>query len=552
MMITDALTDLVRAALERAVADGLLPGGANHEIHFEHPKRREHGDWATNVALALAKGGNPRALAVALIERLPPSDLVADVEVAGPGFINFRLSPTWLHDVVVRAGDPSSSFGRSDENAGTSLNLEYVSPNPTGPVNVVSGRQAAVGDTIANLLAATGASVTRESLLNDAGRQIALFGRSIAARYLRHHGVDAEIPEDGYRGDYVAELAASIATEVGDRYLDVPESERDAAMKKLGLERVRASIAASLERFGTRPDVWFSETTLHESGAVSEAVEGLRAAGFIEERDGAQWFLSSRLGDDKDRVVVRSNGEPTYLAADAAYLLDKRARGFDHLVYLWGPDHHGTIARLLAAADALGITRQRVDVRLVQVVSILQRGEAVKSSKRAGNIVTLDDLVDEVGVDAARYTFLTRSIDAPLDFDIELAKEQAPENPVYYVQYAHARICSIIRKAVDAHLKFDARSASLDLLAHASEEELMRKLASYEELIPNAARAYAPQKVTRFLEELGADFSAFYRDCRVISEDEKLSRARLALCDATRAVIADGLSLLGITAPARM
>jgi arginyl-tRNA synthetase len=530
----------------------VLPGGANQEIHFEHPKRREHGDWATNVALALAKGGNPRALAVALIERLPPSDLVADVEVAGPGFINFRLSPTWLHDVVVRAGDPSSSFGRSDENAGTLLNLEYVSPNPTGPVNVVSGRQAAVGDTIANLLAATGASVTRESLLNDAGRQIALFGRSIAARYLRHHGVDAEIPEGGYRGDYVAELAASIATEVGDRYLDVPESERDAAMEKLGLERVRASIAASLERFGTRPDVWFSETTLHESGAVSEAVEGLRAAGFIEERDGAQWFLSSRLGDDKDRVVVRSNGEPTYLAADAAYLLDKRARGFDHLVYLWGPDHHGTIARLLAAADALGITRQRVDVRLVQVVSILRRGEAVKSSKRAGNIVTLDDLVDEVGVDAARYTFLTRSIDAPLDFDIELAKEQAPENPVYYVQYAHARICSIIRKAVDAHLKFDARSASLDLLAHPSEEELMRKLASYEELIPNAARAYAPQKVTRFLEELGADFSAFYRDCRVISEDEKLSRARLALCDATRAVIADGLSLLGITAPARM
>jgi arginyl-tRNA synthetase len=551
-MITDVLANLVLAAVDRAEAEGALPAGANPEIHFEHPKRREHGDWATNVALVLAKGGNPRSLAVALVERLPSSDLVAGVEVAGPGFINFRLSPGWLHDVVIRAGDPGSGFGRSDRNAGTSLNIEYVSPNPTGPVNVVSGRQAAVGDTIANLLAATGASVTRESLLNDAGRQIELFGRSIAARYLGHHGVDAEIPEGGYHGNYVADLAESIAMEVGDSYVDVPASERDAAMRKLGLERMRASITASLERFGTRPDVWFSETTLHESGAVSDAVERLRTAGFVEERDGAQWFLSSRLGDDKDRVVVRSTGEPTYLAADAAYLLDKEARGFDRLVYLWGPDHHGTIARLLAAADALGITRQRVDVRLVQVVSILRRGEAVKSSKRAGNFVALDDLVDEVGADAARYTFLTRSIDAPLDFDIELAKEQAPENPVYYVQYAHARICSIIRRAIDAHLKIDARSAPLDLLGHPSEEELMRKLASYEEIIPNAAQAYAPQKLTRFLEELGAEFSAFYRDCRVISEDEKLSRSRLALCDATRAVIADGLSLLGIAAPARM
>jgi arginyl-tRNA synthetase len=551
-MITDALADLVLAAADRAVADGLLPAGANPEIHFEHPKRREHGDWATNVALVLARGGNPRSLAVALIERLPSSALIADVEVAGPGFINFRLSPGWLHDVVIRAADPSSGFGRSDGNAATSLNIEYVSPNPTGPVNVVSGRQAAVGDTVANLLAATGASVTRESLLNDSGRQIELFARSIAARYLRHHGVATEIPEGGYHGEYVVELAESVAAEVGDRYVDVPAPERDAAMKKLGLERMRSSIEASLERFGTRPDVWFSEATLHESGAVGGAVERLRAAGLVEERDGAQWFLSSRFGDDKDRVIVRSTGEPTYLAADAAYLLDKRARGFDRFIYLWGPDHHGTIARLLAAADALGITRQRVDVRLVQVVSILRRGEAVKSSKRAGNIVALDDLVDEVGADAARYTFLTRSIDAPLDFDIELAKEQAPENPVYYVQYAHARICSIIRRAVDAQLKIDTRSAPLDLLGHPSEERLMRKLASYEEIIPTAAQAYAPQKVTRFLEEVGADFSAFYRDCRVISEDEKLSRARLALCNATRAVIADGLGLLGIAAPERM
>jgi arginyl-tRNA synthetase len=551
-MITDHLGELVVSAVQKAVADGVLSSGMAPTIEFERPKRREHGDWATNVALALAKGGNPRAIATALTERLPYSDLVAEVEVAGPGFINFRLAPSWLHYVVVRAADPGSRFGRSDDNGDISINIEYVSANPTGPINVVSGRQAAVGDTLANLWSATGASVTKEFLINDTGRQAELFGRSVAARYLQHHGADAQIPDGGYHGDYVAELAASIADDVGDRYVAAPDPERDDAMKRLALERTVATMKTSLEAFGTRPDVWFSEAVLHDSGAVMDAVERLRTQGFVEAREGALWFCSSRLGDDKDRVIVRSTGESTYLAADAAYLLDKVGRGFDRLIYLWGPDHHGTIPRLLAAADALGITRRRVDVRLVQTVSILRRGEAIKSSKRAGNIVALDTLLDEVGADAARYTFLTRSIDAPLDFDIELAKEQAPENPVYYVQYAHARISSIARKAAESALPIDAHSAPLELLEHPSEEELMRKLAAYEELIPVATETYAPQKLTHFLEELASTFSAFYRDCRVISDDEKLSRARLALCQATKAVIADGLGLLGISAPERM
>jgi arginyl-tRNA synthetase len=305
-MITDHLGELVVSAVQKAVADGVLSSGMAPTIEFERPKRREHGDWATNVALALAKGGNPRAIATALTERLPYSDLVAEVEVAGPGFINFRLAPSWLHDVVVRAADPGSRFGRSDDNGDISINIEYVSANPTGPINVVSGRQAAVGDTLANLWSATGASVTKEFLINDTGRQAELFGRSVAARYLQHHGADAQIPDGGYHGDYVAELAASIADDVGDRYVAAPDPERDDAMKRLALERTVATMKTSLEAFGTRPDVWFSEAVLHDSGAVMDAVERLRTQGFVEEREGALWFCSSRLGDDKDRVIVRS------------------------------------------------------------------------------------------------------------------------------------------------------------------------------------------------------------------------------------------------------
>ena len=552
-MITDSLQDLVRAALERAAADGVLAMDTVPAISFERPKRREHGDWATNVALAAAKGqGRPRDIAEAIVERLPDNEVVERVDVAGPGFLNFHLAAPWLHDVVRRAADPSSVFGRHDEGRGQSINVEYVSSNPTGPINVVSGRHAAVGDAVSNLLDAAGYAVTREFYWNDMGRQIDLFGESIAARYLQHFGVDASLPADGYQGDYVIDIARDIAVEIGDRFVEADSDERNRAMRDLGLRRMLDAARTSLDGFGTSFDTWTLESSLHESGEVDAGVEALREGGWTYEKEGALFFRSTAFGDDKDRVLVRSSGQPTYAAADVAYVRDKFTRGFDRLIYLWGADHHGTVPRFLAAVRALGFDPERVEVPLVQMVSLTRGGETVRASKRAGVIFRLDELVDEVGVDAARYTFLTRSVEASLEFDIELAKEQAPENPVFYVQYAHARICSIIRRAKEQDAATSVHDAPLGRLTHESEDGLMRKLDSYEEVLLLAANKRAPQRVTRYIEELASVFSGFYRDCQVLTEDRELTHARLALCVATRSVIADGLGILGVGAPERM
>lgn len=547
-MIADQLADLLRAALAGAGA------GTAATIHFERPRRREHGDWSTNVALAAAKEQkkNPRELAATIVEHLPEAPFVEKVEIAGPGFLNFHLSAQWLHDVVRRAGDPAARFGRSEHGAGKKVNVEFVSANPTGPVNVVSGRHAAVGDAIASLLEATGHQVTREFYVNDTGRQLLLFGESIAAHYLKHFEVAAEVPEEGYKGAYVADLAKELAAELGPRLLDASPEERASILGDMALLRMQQEMRISLERFRTHYDVWFSERTLHQSGSLEETLSDLKERGLAEERDGALWFSSTRFGDDKDRVLVRDNGTPTYLAGDAAYLRDKFGRGFDHLIYLWGADHHGTVARLKAMAEALGHDSGSVEIRLVQVVTLSTEGQTLKGSKRAGVFVALDELVEQVGVDAARYTFLTRGIDAPLDFDIDAAKEQAPENPVYYVQYAHARICSILRKAAESGHEADVPAAPLDRLGHPSEDALMRKLASFEEVVVDAAEQRAPQKITRYVEELASEFSGFYRDCKVVTDDSDLTAARLALCVATKCVIAEALGLLNVTAPERM
>ena len=549
-MITDHLAELVASALTGAASDGVIPGNEPPVAFFERPKKREHGDWATNVALKAAQGGNPRVIAQAIVDHLPPSGLVERVEIAGPGFLNFHLSPVWLHEIVKRAAtDPS--YGRSDVGGGKKINVEYVSANPTGPTNVVLGRHAAVGDAIARLLDAAGYEVTREYYFNDAGRQVVMFARSVEAHYLKHFGRDGEVPEDGYHGGYVADIANEIAEEIGDGLVDASEDERIDTLRVRAVEKMMSQIKTSLERFGTTFDVWFSEATLHDSGELDDALSRLRAKGFVEDREGAVWFLASQLGDDKDRVVVKSDGAPTYFAADIAYVLDKFQRGFEHLIYLWGADHHGTIARFMGAVEGLGHDRDSVEVKLVQIVTLSSGGKTVRASKRAGLVVSLDELIEEVGRDAARYTFLTRSVDVPLDFDIELAKEQAPENPVYYVQYAHARICSILRKAENEGHPVDT-DADLSSLVHESEDALMRKLASFEEVIPDAAEMRAPQRITRFVEELAADFTAFYRDCRVITDDQALTKARICLCVATKAVIANGLGLLGVSAPEKM
>jgi arginyl-tRNA synthetase len=553
-MITDHLADLVAEALRSAQKDGVVASEELPSIAFERPRRREHGDWATNVALSAARGkGNPRSVAEAIVERLPASDLVARVEVAGPGFLNFHLSSAWLADVARRAADPASRFGHSREKQKEKVNVEYVSANPTGPINVVSGRHAAVGDAISNLLESVGHEVTREYYINDSGRQISLFAASVAARYLNQFGIDSQVPEEGYHGEYLVDVAKKIVAEYGDAFVAMSEAEREDKLRDIALALMIEMARESLERFGTRFDVWFSEQgRLHSTGAIAAALERLRERNAVEEREGALWFLSTRYGDDKDRVIVRSDGATTYLAGDAAYVLDKFERGFDRLIYLWGADHHGTVARLLGVAEALGFDRDAIDIRLVQIVTLKSGEEAIKSSKRAGNVVPLDELVDEVGADAARYTFLTRSIDAPLEFDIDLAKEQAPENPVYYVQYAHARICSILRNAQEKGSSTDVESARLERLGHDSEIELMRKLAAYEEALPEAATLRAPQRIARYIEELASAFSAFYRDCRVITDDAELTSARLTLCLGTKAVIADALGLLGVTAPERM
>jgi arginyl-tRNA synthetase len=548
MMVTDQLSALVESALDQAAADGLLERAEQWSVSFERPRRKEHGDWATSVALSAAAGkGNPRALAQGLVERIPESELVDKIDVAGPGFLNFHLSPKWLHDVIRRAADTQSDFGRA-KRTGIRINVEYVSSNPTGPINVVSGRHAAVGDAISSLLDAAGYDVGREFYINDEGRQVRLFGASVAARYLQALGVDADLPEDGYLGDYVEDLARELVEEFGDKFKGLTREQLDSEMYDLAVERMLRRMRASLESFGTTFETWFSQRSLYESGKLEKALARLTDKGVTQEKEGALWFLSSRFGDDKDRVLVRSNGEPTYIAADAAYLVDKFGRGFDHLLYLWGADHHGTVPRFVAVAEALGLDKSRVEVLLMQNVSL----SGVIGSKRKGVYVSLDELVDEVGTDAARYTFLMRSIDAPLDFDIELAKEQAPENPVYYVQYAHARICSILRRAADQGATTEPKSASLERLGHPSEDELMRKLASFEEIVPEAAHLRAPQRITRYIEELASLFSAFYRDCRVVSDDDELTRARLTLCLATKRVIADALGLLGVTAPERM
>ena len=392
----------------------------------------------------------------------------------------------------------------------------------------------------------------REMYLNDIGRQARLFGASLEAHYLTLLGRETQVPEDGYHGDYMKEIAQKILDDHKDVFVDVDEGERELALMRVGLDLMIDDMRQTLDSFGTNFDIWFRESELHESGAIEWAVSDLKQKGFIEGRDDALWFLATEFGDDKDRVIIRSSGAPTYLAADTAYLLNKFERGYQHLTYIWGADHHGTVARLKAVAKALGFDDERVEVMLVQIVTLKRGGEAVKASKRKGVLVPLDELLEEVDKDAVRYMFLTRSIDAPLEFDIDLAKEQAPENPVYYVQYAHARISSILRKALEQDIVPIVRRAPLELLVHESEDTLMRKLASYEEVIPQAANNRAPQKLTRYIEELASDFSAFYRDCKVVSDDKGLTEARLALCVATRAVIADGLGLLGVSAPERM
>lgn len=553
-MIEAELSRLVREAAAHAASE-LGITDVPTDIEVVRSKQRDHGDYATNAALSIAPqtGGNPREIAEVLVRHLPDADFVAKVEVAGPGFINFFLAHGWLYEVLAEVAARGEEFGRVDVGGGERVQVEFVSANPTGPLHVGTGRNAVVGDALARVLEAAGYRVSREYYVNDAGSQADLFAASLEARYLEQFGQQARIPEGGYQGSYVKELAGEIASERGESLLAARESDRLTELGREGMERALAGIRATLERFQVRIDTWFHESELHSQGRIDQAVEALRERDVAYEADGATWFAASKFGDDKDRVLVRSTGEPTYFAADCAYLRDKFGRGFDRLVYVWGADHHGTVTRLRGAAQAYGYDLDRVEFILTQLIALFRGGEPVRMSKRTGEIVTLDELLDEVGVDAARYTLLTRSTDTALDFDIEVASRQTLDNPVYYVQYAHARIASIIRYAEEqgaALAPFE--SAQAEELVDESELDLLRKIAEFPEQVTLAANLRAPYRLTRYVEELAATFHRFYTECRVVTEDPVRTQARLHLSAATKRVLANGLALLGVDAPESM
>ncbi|MCX9191923.1 arginine--tRNA ligase [Carbonactinospora thermoautotrophica] len=548
------LSDAVLAAVRDAVEAGELSVDVPTEAVVERPKNREHGDYATNMAMRLAKpaGKPPREVAEILAKRLRDVAGIASVEIAGPGFLNFRLEEAaagQLARTIVLAGE---EYGRSKAFQGLKINLEFVSANPTGPIHIGGVRWAAVGDALARLLEATGADVTREYYINDAGVQVDRFAASLLAAA---HGEPT--PEDGYAGQYIAEIAQQVV-ERHPGLLDRPRDEQFEVFRETGLELMKAEIKRSLADFGVHFDVWFSERTLHERGEVARAVERLRAQGHVYERDGAVWLRTTDFGDDKDRVLIKSDGTPTYFAADAAYYLDKRDRGHEVNVYMLGADHHGYVQRLKAIAACAGDDPDHnIEVLIGQMVRMVKNGQEVRLSKRAGNIITLDDVVEAIGVDAARYALARSSADSVLTLDVDLLTSQTNENPVYYVQYVAARTASVARNArelgVDRGAPEDFRP---ELLTHEKEGELLGLLAEFPRVVATAAELREPHRVARYLEELAGAYHRFYDNCRILPRGDEevtdLMRARLWLNDATRQVIANGLHLLGVSAPERM
>lgn len=568
----ETLSSLIKDAMHAACEAGELSLEQIPEPHLERPRDATHGDWATNVAMQSAKLAkmNPRQIAETIATRISDHPDIDVVEVAGPGFINIRLSATALQRILVEARTEGADFGRLHIGDGQKWQVEFVSANPVGPMHVGHGRWAALGDAIARVLTHAGYSVEREFYVNDAGVQMDTFAASVSARYMELCGHKVEFPEDGYRGGYIAEIAKEIRADEGDSWADAAAQEREAHFKERAYKQVLAHVAHVLSGMGVEFDVWFSERSLHEpdpeSGlsAVESTIATLREAGYIYELDGATWFRTTDFDDDKDRVLKKADGSYTYFAADIAYHKNKFDRGFDQVIDLWGADHHGYIKRMEAAAAALGHPGQ-LSLVIGQLVNLFRAGEVVRMSKRTGEMVTFEELLSDVGEDATRYFFLRRSTDQPLDFDIELAKEQSSENPVYYVQYAHARICAILRKAagvdtgdVTADIAAISRDsiradAPLDLLETEAELSLMRKLAEFEEVVEVAAHQLAPYKLTRYAEDLAATFHQFYTLCRVVDPDApELTAARLYAADATRIVLALVLSLVGVSAPERM
>ena len=552
MQTKEKIAAAVKSAVEAAMNDGALKfSDTLPDVALEVPPKKEFGDFATNFAMQTAKifRTSPKKIAEEIKARIS-SDIIERIEIAGAGFMNFYLRGDVIYRELKKIFDAGKNFGHLPNKGNVTIQVEYVSANPTGLLHVGHGRGAAAGSAIVNIMRAAGYNVESEYYINDAGNQMDKLTKSVNARYLELLGEKIDFPEDGYQGVDIIDTTKRIIARHGDKFITLPEDERLKILGELAYVDKMLELKDDLENFGVEFDVWFSERTLHPD-KINAAIEILKSNGGIYEKDGALWLASSQFGDDKDRVVVRENGEPTYLAADIAYHKNKFDRGFGELINLWGADHHGYVARVKAAMKMLGYNPDKLKIIFLQMVSLFRGGEAVKMSKRAGTAIPLRELMAEVGTDAARYFFLMRSTDSQLDFDLDLAKSQSADNPVYYVQYAHARICSIFRQTSEAGLTIDDEP-KFSLMNSTAEVDLINKIFEYPDEIAKAAEEYAPQRIARYVYDLASTFSSFYRDCRILGVEKDLAIARLALLKVTRHTIEHALNLLGVSAPERM
>lgn len=563
MLIKNHLAELVREAINAAQTQGALPAFEVPSVPIERAVKPEFGDYATSLPLKLARDAKraPLQIAQTIVAHFPKDAAVAHADAAPPGFVNITLSGAWVAQQVETIVAQGAGWGNLENAKPQRIQVEHVSVNPTGPMHVGSGRNGAIGDTLANILSAAGHDVQREFYINDNGTQVRQFGRSLFATYAQSFGRDEKIPEDGYQGSYILAMGQAFAKQHGDKFLRLPRAQAERELGQLGTASVVADIRATLEKINIRFDNWFSERSLYESGLSDQIFQKLKSQGLLYDKDDATWFAATELGLEKDAVIVRSpkvvvepDERPTYLAGDVVYVWNKLAvRKFDRAIYVWGSDHHGDVPRVLAAAQALGLDASRVTILIYQFVNLKRGGELVKMSKRTGEFVTLEELIDEVGADAVRFMLISQSANTTMDFDLELAKKQSDENPVYYVQYAHARISSIVKKAAEQEMI--AQEGDVNLLTHPAELDLIRVMLRLPEVIELAALSLEPHHLPHYAMELAGVFHSFYKQCRVVSSDPNdaaITRARLKLVDAARATLARTLNLMGVSAPGSM
>ncbi|MCE4957767.1 arginine--tRNA ligase [Macrococcoides caseolyticum] len=544
----ETLIEEIKQAIIKAALVTEVP-----EIKIEVPKDTKNGDYATNIAMVLTKLAkrNPREIAQAIVDNLDVKKAdVTKIDIAGPGFINFYMDNAYLTGIITEALNKKENFGKAEQPKNEKILVEYVSANPTGSLHIGHARNAAVGDTLSNVLAAAGYDVLREYYINDAGKQIENLAYSIEARYFQALGQDMDLPEDGYHGKDIIEIGKKLAEEHPE-YKDVEKSERIKAFRKLGLDYEMDKLKKDLTEFNVHFDNWFSETSLYENKEIDKALEKMRENGYLFEQDGATWLRTTEFGDDKDRVLIKNDGSYTYFLPDIAYHYDKIDRGYDTLINLFGADHHGYINRLKASLETFGTDSKRLEIQVMQMVRLLQDGQEVKMSKRTGNAITLRDIMDEVGIDAARYFLTMRSADTHFDFDMELAKSQSSDNPVYYAQYAHARICSMLRQAAENGIT-PSPDADFSLITNDKAFELLKRVADFETVIEQAADARAPHRITNYIQDLAAHFHKFYNAEKVLTDDVEKSKAHVALIEAVRITLQNALTLVGVTSPEKM